>query len=542
MARRGSVMGPFWPMPRRMRCDGPSVAVAGARAGSTLTPWTTTRPGRASRAAQQRPVKSREATTDASSDSRGRWRTSSASRCGSASASTACRASCSSTCTTRSPKAASASTRSRRRASSAPTAAPSTSPRSSAPGSPTGCSARSACCSTARSSSWRVTSRSRSLPGVLGLGVGLILVAVGSGGLKANATAVVGTLYAAGRHRAATRASRSSTSASTSAPSSGRSSPGSCRRTYGFHWGFALAAVGMAIGLIQYSFGRKNLPDVVARRRQPAPPQPLRRWSSASRVARHRRRSSRSCCSASSAPTTSPASSSSSPSIAAIAYFAVIISSRHISSTDRSRVFGFIPLFIVNVGFWSLYQQQFTVLTIYSDQRLDRNILGWEMPISWVNSINPIFVIILSGVFAAIWTKLGTRAAVGAGQVRARRDHHGHRVPAVPAVRERRAQLDAADRDRRHPARLHDRRAVHLAARASRSRRSSRPSASTRRWSRSTSCRSRWAPRSPAGSPRSTTPTTRCRTSRSSASSRSSSASRCWLSVKPVLALMKGVR
>src|SRR6478752_1552781 len=33
------------------------------------------------------------------------------------------------------------------------------------------------------------------LPNVWGLGVGLVLVAVGSGGLKANATAVVGTLY-----------------------------------------------------------------------------------------------------------------------------------------------------------------------------------------------------------------------------------------------------------------------------------------------------------------------------------------------------------
>ena len=70
---------------------------------------------------------------------------------------------------------------------------------------------------------------------------------------------------------------------------------------------------------------------------------------------------------------------------------------------------GFIPLFIASVAFWSLCQQQFTMLTIYSDQRLDRSILGWEMPVSWVNSINPIFVIILSGVFAAIWTRLGTR-------------------------------------------------------------------------------------------------------------------------------------
>ena len=49
------------------------------------------------------------------------------------------------------------------------------------------------------------------------------------------------------------------------------------------------------------------------------------------------------------------------------------------------------------------------MLTIYSDKKLDRSIFGWEMPVSWVQSINPVFIIILSGVFAAIWTKLGTR-------------------------------------------------------------------------------------------------------------------------------------
>ena len=31
------------------------------------------------------------------------------------------------------------------------------------------------------------------------------------------------------------------------------------------------------------------------------------------------------------------------------------------------------------------------------------------MPVSWVQSINPVFIIILSGVFAAIWTKMGDR-------------------------------------------------------------------------------------------------------------------------------------
>ena len=80
-----------------------------------------------------------------------------------------------------------------------------------------------------------------------------------------------------------------------------------------------------------------------------------------------------------------------------------------ITRDERSRVFAFIPLFIGSAVFWSLYQQQFTVVTIYSDERLDRSIGGFEMPVSWVQSINPIMIIVLSGVFAALWTKLGDR-------------------------------------------------------------------------------------------------------------------------------------
>src|SRR5699024_11008274 len=62
--------------------------------------------------------------------------------------------------------------------------------------------------------------------------------------------------------------------------------------------------------------------------------------------------------------------------------------------------------------FWSLFQQQFTVLAIYADQRLDRTILGLELPPSVVQSINPAFIIIFAAVFAAMWTKLGDRQPV----------------------------------------------------------------------------------------------------------------------------------
>ena len=92
-----------------------------------------------------------------------------------------------------------------------------------------------------------------------------------------------------------------------------------------------------------------------------------------------------------------------------LAYFAVILLSPHVTTVERKRVLAFIPMFIASAAFWSLYQQQFTVLTVYSDSQLNRDIFGWTMPVSWVQSINPVFIIILSGVFAAIWTKMGDR-------------------------------------------------------------------------------------------------------------------------------------
>ncbi|MGR0320566.1 peptide MFS transporter [Agromyces sp. ZXT2-3] len=244
------------------------------------------------------------------------------------------------------------------------------------------------------------------LPGFVGVGVGLVLVAFGSGGLKANATSVVGTLYSRDDPRRDAGFSLFYLGINLGA-FLGPLITGLLQSTVGFHWGFAAAAVGMAIGLIQYSFGRKGLPPEASVVPNPLPrerrglvvgiaiaavilivalvltrlvtAENLVTWVIGGTV------------------------------VAAVAYFIVIITSRAVSAVERSRVFGFIPLFIASVAFWSLYQQQFTVLTIYSDEQLDRTLFGWEMPISWVQSINPIFIILLSGVFAALWTKLGTR-------------------------------------------------------------------------------------------------------------------------------------
>jgi proton-dependent oligopeptide transporter, POT family len=244
------------------------------------------------------------------------------------------------------------------------------------------------------------------IPGVYGVLVGLLFVAFGSGGLKANATRIVGTLYDEHDPRRDAGFSLFYLGINLGA-FLGPLLTGLLQSTLGFHWGFGLAAVGMAVGLIQYSLGRKRIPDVARE-----VPNPLDRkryplvigiaaaavvvivvlvltgvvnafnlalWVIGVTIA------------------------------AAIAYFVVILSSRLLNAEERSRIVAFIPLFITNAAFWSLYQQQFTVVTIYSDERLNRDLFGWEFPVSWVQSINPIFIIILSGVFAAIWTKWGAK-------------------------------------------------------------------------------------------------------------------------------------
>ncbi len=67
------------------------------------------------------------------------------------------------------------------------------------------------------------------LPGLVGVAVGLVLIALGSGALKANASSLLGTLYDRWRSRAEMVDSPCSISASTSALSSARWSRVCCR-------------------------------------------------------------------------------------------------------------------------------------------------------------------------------------------------------------------------------------------------------------------------------------------------------------------------
>jgi POT family proton-dependent oligopeptide transporter len=248
------------------------------------------------------------------------------------------------------------------------------------------------------------------LPGGLGLGIGLVCIAVGSGSLKVTTSATLGDLYDLKDNRRDAAFSIYYMGVNIG----GLIGPLLTSAVWGwkgFHWGFGLAAVLMAIGLVQYMLMRRH--TVTEESSKPTNPLSRReatRWSLIGALG----------VLIIIAATMLGILTAENLSdvvvivtlIAAVVLFIVIGTSKRISATERSRVISFIPLFIGSAVFWSLFQQQFTVLAIYADQRLDRTIFGLELPPSVVQSINPAFIIIFAAVFAAMWTKLGDRQPV----------------------------------------------------------------------------------------------------------------------------------
>ncbi|MEU4247912.1 peptide MFS transporter [Amycolatopsis sp. NPDC026612] len=244
------------------------------------------------------------------------------------------------------------------------------------------------------------------LPGMTGIGVGLVCVALGSGGLKSNATAIVGTLYAEDDERRDAGFTIFYMGVNLGA-FVGPLLTGLAQTAVGFHLGFGLAAIGMAFGLIQYTLGRKNLGEKAKEVPNPLPASRRLTAIGAAVVL---------VAAIVALVLTGVVNPGNLADVVvwvvagiSVIYFLVILTSSKITGVERSRVFSFIPMFIASAAFFSLYQQQFTVVSAYTDQRLNRDLFGWQMPVSWVNSVNPVFIIVFAPLLAALWTKLGER-------------------------------------------------------------------------------------------------------------------------------------
>jgi POT family proton-dependent oligopeptide transporter len=73
---------------------------------------------------------------------------------------------------------------------------------------------------------------------------------------------------------------------------------------------------------------------------------------------------------------------------------------------DRLRVI--FMLFVFVVLFWAAFEQAGGLMNIYAMEKTDRVVGAFEVPASWFQSLNPLFIVMLAPIFSAMWGKLGT--------------------------------------------------------------------------------------------------------------------------------------
>lgn len=248
-------------------------------------------------------------------------------------------------------------------------------------------------------------------PGQAMFFVGLVLVAVGSGLLKANISTMVGHLYDGPddprRDGGFTIFYMGINLGAFVAPLV----IGTVGEKHNWHYGFALAAVGMGLGLAQFLIGTRNLSE-----KSSIVPNPLDAQERRSILAR-------------TALVTT---------LVAVFYGAVVAMGMYtlnwalvpltlagliipvavlvrikldksLTRTEQSKMSGYIWFFVAAAVFWMIYDQGGSTLSLFADAKTGDTLFGFDFPATWFQSLNPLFVMALAPVFAWLWLWLARR-------------------------------------------------------------------------------------------------------------------------------------
>ncbi|HYC71626.1 MAG TPA: peptide MFS transporter [Opitutaceae bacterium] len=79
------------------------------------------------------------------------------------------------------------------------------------------------------------------------------------------------------------------------------------------------------------------------------------------------------------------------------------------SSVEVRRLGAIYYFFIGAFIFWALFEQAGTSLNLFAERFTWTHVGRMEVPASWYQSANPLFVIMLAPVFAYLWTRMGDR-------------------------------------------------------------------------------------------------------------------------------------
>ena len=126
---------------------------------------------------------------------------------------------------------------------------------------------------------------------------------------------------------------------------------------HGWHYGFGLAGIGMALGLIQYLVGQKYLKHVGNFL-----------GSSENQLDKD-------------------------------------AMNKPLTKVEKDRVIVLFISFLLVIVFWGAFEQAGGLMNIYAKEKTNRMLMGWEIPASWFQSLNAMFIIFLGTSVAAYWAK-----------------------------------------------------------------------------------------------------------------------------------------
>lgn len=209
--------------------------------------------------------------------------------------------------------------------------------------------------------------------------IALLFLICGTGLLKPNISTTVGELYAqndARRDAAFTIFYMGINSGALLSPLV----TGYLQSRFSFHLGFLVAAIGMFCGLVIYVMTRKKYLGLAGLSTpNPLTKQEIKKTSLYAGVI-----------------------------IILIALYLIILQFNNALTLQN------FSLFITAVAFWMIQEQGSTVLAsfAYNKTQLDlgkatNGLIHFHVPAAWFQSFNPIFIVALAPVFAALWVKLG---------------------------------------------------------------------------------------------------------------------------------------
>ena len=183
-----------------------------------------------------------------------------------------------------------------------------------------------------------------------------------------------------------------------------------------WHWGFAMAAVGMFFGLVQYLAGWKHLGGAGM---YPAP-------AESPEAANAQRRLLRiglaavggiavlvwALAAAGAVRITAQGVSTVLGVVlllTTVAFFAWMFLAAHWTPEERKRLIVVFVLFVAALIFWSVFEQAGSTLNLFAQRATRTEAFGISFPPSWLQSVAPFLLVVLSPVFAWIWWRLGPR-------------------------------------------------------------------------------------------------------------------------------------